>query len=53
MSKMGQELEKRLDEAKYAMYEAIQSALVEIEEGNPHHAHLLLSEALAKVGGGI
>lgn len=49
MSKMGQELERRLDEAKYDMYEAIQSALVEIEEGNPHHAHFLLSKVLAKV----
>lgn len=29
-------------------YEACCSALVEIEDGSPHHAHLILSQAIAR-----
>ncbi len=28
------------------LYEAIQSAIVEIEDGSAHHAHLILTEAM-------
>jgi len=33
------------------MYEAIEAAIVEIEDGSSNHAHLILCNALAKVKG--
>ncbi len=31
------------------MFEAIQSAIVEIEDGSPHHAHLILTETIKEL----
>lgn len=33
------------------MYEAIQSAIVEIEDGSPHHAHFILVNAINEMEG--
>ena len=49
MSKMGQELDIKLDENKYKMYEAIQDAIVAIEDGSPSHAHFALTEAIKEI----
>lgn len=46
MSKMGQELEKRLDENKYKMYEALQKAL---EKSHNPEVETILMKALAKI----
>lgn len=54
MSKMGQELEKRLDEAKYDLYNALSNLVERIDQGLALGEKLDLEparKALAKVKG--
>lgn len=54
MSKMGEELDRKLDEAKYDLYEACKQALIHSEiptDAIPLHVIKQLEQALAKVEG--
>lgn len=51
MSKMGQELEKRLDENKYEMYGACQAVVAARDYLEFNQAELLVEQVLAKIEG--
>ena len=54
MSKMGEELEKRLDEAKYDLYEALKGLVEHYDiflTGDDLECHIRAVDALAKAEG--
>ncbi len=57
MSKMGEELERRLDENKYELWEAVKAVDLYLTLSYPHnlnakpHMAALVEEALAKIEG--